>query len=41
MESSQKALQNNGKLFPNLKFVFELLDENTQKIFKRIARREY
>ena len=40
MDSSQQALQNNGKLFPNLKFVFEILTENKNKMFKRIARCE-
>ena len=40
MDLSQRALQNNGKLFPNFKFVFELMAEN-QKMFKLIARCEY
>ena len=37
MDSSQRALQTNGKLY--FKFVFELMAGN-RKIFKRIARRD-
>ena len=40
MESSRQALQTNGNLFSNFKFVFELMVEN-QKLFKQIERREY
>ena len=41
MDSSQRALQTNEKLFSNSKlFVFAILAEN-QKMFKLIARREY
>ena len=40
MDSSQRALQTNGKLFPNLEIVFELMAEN-RKIFKLIAKSEY
>ena len=31
MDLSQRALQTNGKLFPNFKFVFKLLVENREK----------
>ena len=42
MDLSQRALQNNEKLFfyPNIKLVFEILAENRQ-IFKQIEGREY
>ena len=40
MDSSQRALQANGKLFPYFEFLFEFMAEN-QNFFKRIARREY
>ena len=36
MDSSQQALQTNGKLFSNLKFFAE-----NQKKFERLLRREY
>ena len=39
MDSSQRFLQTNEKLFSNFEFVFELMAK-TEKIFKRIARRE-
>ena len=32
MDSSQRALQTNGKIFSNFKFVFELLDEKPKNI---------
>ena len=41
MDLSRQALQTNGKFFfSNFDIVFELMAEN-QRIFKRIARREY
>ena len=40
MNSSQRALETNEKLFSILKLVFEILTES-RKIFKRIARSEY
>ena len=40
MDSLQRALQTNGKLFSNFNFVFELMAEN-RKILKRIEEREY
>ena len=40
MDLFQRVLQTNGKLFLNLKLVFEILVE-ARKIFKRIAGREY
>ena len=40
MDSFQRALWTNEKLFSNFKLVFEILAEN-RKIFKRIARHEY
>ena len=40
MESPQRDLQTNEKLFSNFKLVLEILGENW-KIFKRIERREY
>ena len=40
MDSSQRALQTNGKLFSNVKFVFESLAEN-QKNIRMNTRREY
>ena len=40
MDLCEQALQTNEKLFSHFKLVFKILAEN-QKIFKRIARREY
>ena len=31
MDASQRALQTNGKFFPNFNFVFKLLAENREK----------
>ena len=36
MDLSQRALQINGKLFPNFEFLFDLWAEN-RKFFKQIA----
>ena len=40
MDSSQRALQTNGKLISNFEFIFELMSEN-QKILHRMVRLEY
>ena len=40
MDSSQQALQTNGKLFSNFEYFFEFLAEN-RNFSKRLARREY
>ena len=40
MDSSQRALQTNGKIFSNFDLVFEFLAEK-RKFSKRIVRREY
>ena len=40
MDSSQQALQTNGKLFSNFIFVFKFFAENPN-FFKIIARHEY
>ena len=40
IDSFRQALQTNGNLLLNFKFVFKLVAEN-RKIFKRIAMHEY
>ena len=40
MDLVQRDLQNYGKLFPNLKLVFEILAKN-RNFFKQIARSGY